>query len=136
MPGSSARWHATAPLPLWSMGRHRDNVDRTPQADGVSKADLLETAAISSKTFDMFRKAARVTGPNHGGLKYIFTIDEVTLLILKAESGKFTERGPAAALAWRTLLVEKGVSLPAAKMPGNRDRSDDEGRAVSREPNR
>ncbi len=114
------------------MGRHRDNVERTPEAEGVSKADLLDTADISSKTFDMFRKAARVTGPNHGGLKYIFTIEEVTRLILKAESGKFTERGPIAALAWRKILTEKGVALPAARLPGNRDRSDDEGRAVSR----
>lgn len=104
------------------MGRHRDNVDRTPSAEGIAKSDLLEAAQISSNTFDMIRKAARVTGPNHGGLKYVFTTEEVTRLTLKAESGKFTERGPPAGLAWRALLAEKGVVLPAAKKPGNRER--------------
>jgi len=107
------------------MGRHRDNVNRTPEEEGIAKGDLLDSANISSKTFDMIRKAARVAGPNHGGLKYVFTTEEVTRLTLKAESGKFTERGPLAAAAWRVLLAEKGVNLPPARLPGNRDRADD-----------
>jgi hypothetical protein len=64
----------------------------------------MEVAGISSKTFDIIRKAARVKGPPHGGLAWVFSFEEVKTLIHRARSGNFTERGGPAAAAWEELL--------------------------------
>lgn len=77
--------------------------DHDPEA--ISKQELLDAADISSKVFDSIRKAARIKGPSHGGLEWMFSRDEVQALIRKADSGLFTERGKPAAEAWRALLA-------------------------------
>jgi hypothetical protein len=79
--------------------------------DGWTKAELLEAGPISAKTFDLIRKAARVRGPSHGGLAWMFSVDDVIALIRRAESGSFTERGGTAATGWRALLTERGVRI-------------------------
>lgn len=76
--------------------------DHDPEA--FSKQQLLDAADISPKTFDAIRKASRVRGPGHGGLNWMFSRSDIEAIIKKAESGSFTERGPAAAEAWRLLL--------------------------------
>ncbi len=64
---------------------------RRPEADPASpeltKRDLLAVSGLSAKTFDTIRKAARVKGPGHGGLNWLFSLDDVRALILRAESG-------------------------------------------------
>ncbi|MCC6429072.1 MAG: hypothetical protein IT435_19915 [Phycisphaerales bacterium] len=75
-----------------------------PEGDRFTKQQLLEVSGLSSKTFDMIRKAARVKGPPHGGLNWVFPRADVEILIERAASGRFTERGPPAAAAWRALL--------------------------------
>lgn len=91
--------------------------DSTP---GWTKQQLLEAipdehgGAISPKTFDTIRKAARVSGPSHGGRNHVFSVQDLITLIEKAESGRFTERGGAPAAAWRGLLKQVGITLPAA----------------------
>lgn len=83
-------------------GQTRRPNDSDPEA--LSKQQLLDAAGISSKTFDNIRKAARIKGPGHGGLEWMFSKVEVEALIKKADSGLFTERGKPAAEAWRALL--------------------------------
>lgn len=73
-----------------------------------TKRELLECSGLSGKTFDTIRKAARVKGPGHGGLDWVFTADDVRALIHRAGSGSFSERGGPAATAWRALMIEKG----------------------------
>ena len=73
-----------------------------------SKRELLEASGLSPKTFDTIRKAARVKGPSHGGMDWAFTAEDVRALIHKALGGTFTDRGPPAAAAWKTLLEERG----------------------------
>ena len=89
-------------------GAHR--ATKTPKAPvdarGWTKQELMDAAEVSPKTFDNIRKAARVRGPSHGGRKWVFSAEDVTALIYRAEGGTFTERGPAAADAWRRLLAE------------------------------
>jgi hypothetical protein len=79
-----------------------------------TKQELMEVSGLSSKTFDMIRKAARVKGPIHGALSWEFTADELAILVLRAESGTFTERGGPAGVAWRRLLAGEDLS---AKSP-------------------
>lgn len=79
---------------------------------GWTKAVLVEASGLSTKTFDTIRKAARVKGPSHGGRSWVFTPEDLFLLIRKAEGGTFTERGKPAAAAWRILITERGLSMP------------------------
>jgi hypothetical protein len=74
-----------------------------------SKQQLLDAAAISAKVFDAIRKAARVRGPGHGGLNWMFSRSDIEAMIHRAQSGTFTERGKPAAEAW-TRLLENGIS--------------------------
>lgn len=83
--------------------------------DGFTKQELLDVSGLSSKTFDMIRKAARIKGPGHGGLDWVFSLDDLKALVHRAESGSFTERGDPAARAWRVLLEERGVKLDRRK---------------------
>lgn len=86
-------------------------------ATGFTKEELLNSGEISSKTFDMIRKAARVRGPAHGGLSYVFTLDDVATLVLTAEGGRFTERGAPAAVGWRTLPgVQQYLDNPPSEL--------------------
>lgn len=78
-----------------------------------TKQQLLESGVISSKTFDMIRKAARVKGPGHGGLTWPFSETDVRTLIRVAEGGRFTERGAPAAVGWRAMLQEQGIDPDA-----------------------
>ncbi|MBL8875540.1 MAG: hypothetical protein JNM86_07070 [Phycisphaerae bacterium] len=87
-------------------GQTRRPNDTDP--DAFSKQQLLDAADISSKTFDAIRKASRVRGPGHGGLNWMFSRADIEAIIKKAGSGNFTERGPAAAEAWR-LLLQNGL---------------------------
>lgn len=89
-------------------------------SEGITKQELLEAAGISSKTFDTIRKAARIKGPSHGGLSWVFSIEDVVALVKKAESGRFTERGEPAAKAWRALLLERGVRIESDEGPKRR----------------
>lgn len=73
--------------------------------DGFTKRQLLEAGGLSPKTFDAIRKAARVRGPGHGGLDWMFSREDVKALIHRARSGRFTERGPGPAAAWERLLA-------------------------------
>lgn len=79
---------------------------------GFSKQELMDAAALSAKVFDQIRKASRVRGPSHGGLRWMFPFEDVIIMIHRAESGTFSERGAPAALAWRELLLERGVTVP------------------------
>lgn len=74
-----------------------------------TKQELMDCSGLSSKTFDMIRKAARVKGPSHGALSWEFTADQLVILIQRAESGTFTERGGPAGVAWRRLLAGEVV---------------------------
>jgi hypothetical protein len=80
--------------------------------EGFSKKELLDACDLSAKTFDTIRKAARIRGPGHGGLNWMFSIEDVYMLIRRAESGTFTERGMPAGRAWRKLLEEEGFPPP------------------------
>jgi hypothetical protein len=87
------------------MGRgHARHQHQDKHTEGFSKGQLMEAAGISSKTFDIIRKAARIKGPPHGGLGWIFSVEEVHILIHRARGGNFTERGAPAAEAWDILL--------------------------------
>lgn len=84
---------------------------------GWTKQELLDAvgehgASLSSKTFDTIRKAARVSGPSHGGRNHVFDPQDLFALIHVCEGGRFTERGPEAAKAWRHLLNEAGIKMP------------------------
>lgn len=76
------------------------------------KHELVDASGLSDKTFDTIRKAARVRGPSHGGRNHLFSADDLIALIIRAESGRFTERGPPAAAAWRQLLRDAGIKPP------------------------
>ncbi|MBC7771292.1 MAG: hypothetical protein H7210_02235 [Pyrinomonadaceae bacterium] len=78
---------------------------------GYTKKELLETSGLSPKTFDLIRKAARVSGPTHGGNLWVFSVEDLITLVQRAESGRFSERGEPAGKAWRILLEERGVRL-------------------------
>ena len=78
---------------------------------GWTKQELLDASGLSAKTFDSLRKAARVRGPSHGGLNWLFSVDDVVALTQRAESGKWTERGGPASAGWRALLAERGITL-------------------------
>jgi len=75
--------------------------------DGWTKQELMSASGLSAKTFDMIRKAARVRGPSHGGLGWVFSAADVETMVGRAESGRFSERGGPAAAAWRGLLAER-----------------------------
>ncbi len=86
----------------WRMRRGQE-----PEAHGGrtwTKAELLEAAGISPGVFDAIRKAARVKGPSHGGLKFRFGEEDVRTLIDRALRPNFSDHGPPAAAAWRALL--------------------------------
>lgn len=83
-----------------------------PHVEGFTKQELLDAAPISAKTFDTIRKAARVRGPGHGGLDWVFPVEDVIAIVHRAESGTFSERGAPAAAAWRAMLTEAGVVVP------------------------
>ena len=51
-------------------GQTRRPNDSDPEA--LSKQQLLDAAGISSKIFDSIRKAARIKGPSHGGVEWLF----------------------------------------------------------------
>lgn len=88
-------------------------------SDGFTKARLLEAADLSPKTFDLIRKAARVKGPSHGGLNWVFSRDDLRALIHCAGGGRFTERGPGPAAAWQRLLD----SPPENDLPDDEDQA-------------
>lgn len=71
---------------------------------GFTKQELLEVGNVSAKVFDSIRKAARVRGPSHGGLNWVFTREDVKTLIKRARAGNFSERGPGPADAWERLM--------------------------------
>jgi hypothetical protein len=93
------------------MRRGQSPDDRKDPSQGFTKRQLLEVADLSPKTFDTIRKAARIRGPGHGGLNWVFSIEDVVALIRRAESGTFSERGAPAAVAWRALLADEGYRL-------------------------
>ncbi|HRJ48982.1 MAG: hypothetical protein KF787_12310 [Phycisphaeraceae bacterium] len=78
--------------------------DTTHDASGFTKQELLDASGLSSKTFDLIRKASRIRGPSHGGLNWVFSRQDVESLIHRAASGRFSERGGTAAQGWRRLL--------------------------------
>jgi hypothetical protein len=94
------------------MRRGQERGERLDPSEGFTKQELVEASGLSAKTFDTIRKAARVRGPNHGGLGWVFSIEDVFTIIRRAESGTFSERGAPAALAWRALLDEHGIEMP------------------------
>ena len=94
------------------MRRGQQRSERTDPENGFTKQELLEASGLSSKSFDNIRKAARVRGPNHGGLNWVFSLDDVVSFIHRAESGNFTERGAPAAKLLREYLGERGIRVP------------------------
>jgi hypothetical protein len=89
-----------------------DHTDPLPN-DGWTKHQLMEAAELSGKSFDTIRKAARIKGPSHGGLGHVFDAQDLFALIAKAEGGRFSQLGPSAARAWRALLTQAGIQMPA-----------------------
>lgn len=85
---------------------------RRPEIFGFTKQQLLDACDLSAKSFDTLRKAARISGPSHGGLQHVFSVPDLIKLIHRAESGNFTERGAPAAKAWRAFAAENGVVVP------------------------
>src|SRR5262245_14441265 len=94
------------------MRRGQDPSSRLDPSQGFTKQELLDVSGLSAKTFDTLRKAARIRGPGHGGLNWVFSPDDVIALIHRAEGGNCTERGAPAAIAWRALLDENGINVP------------------------
>ena len=92
----------------------------TPPEEGISKEELIDAAEMSSKTFDMIRKASRVRGPGHGGLDYVFPYDDIKDIIRTSEGGRFTERGAPAAVIWRAMLADRGITMEEPKKLRNR----------------
>ena len=91
---------------------------RPPPRDPVrsfTKQELVEVSGLSAKSFDTMRKAARVKGPPHGNLGYIFSAEDLITIIKRAESGRFSETGGPPAAAWRVLLAERGIRVPEPK---------------------
>ncbi|MGQ0629168.1 MAG: hypothetical protein ACT4PL_13845 [Phycisphaerales bacterium] len=87
---------------------------RPPPRDPLTtftKQELLDACELSGKSFDTIRKASRVKGPSHGGLKWVFSAEDVVTMIKRAESGTFSERGGPPARAWRALLAERGIEI-------------------------
>ena len=114
------------------MGRGQNTTRQsTPASNGWTKQELLDAAAsgstgnsdrdgpapLSPKTFDLIRKAARIPGPTHGGMTWVFSASDLVALIQRAESGAFTDRGAPAAAAWRTLLAHRGIPLDSPRRP-------------------
>jgi hypothetical protein len=104
------------------MGRGQTPTRQSNDPDeGWTKQELIEAAGataaesndppLSPKTFDLIRKAARVRGPTHGGMTWVFSPEDLVALVQRAEGGAFTERGLPAARAWRALLAERGIHL-------------------------
>ncbi len=79
---------------------------------GWTKHELMTAGDLSGRGFDTMRKAARVQGPTHGGLRHVFSADDLIRLIDKAESGKFTINGATAAVAWRKFLSDANIAMP------------------------
>lgn len=84
----------------------RRGQERREHGPGWTKAELVAAAGISASTFDMIRKAARVSGPSHGGMGFVFDREALSRLVARARSGTFSERGRPAAEAWQALLDE------------------------------
>ncbi len=94
------------------MGRGQNISPPVEAPEGWTKQELLDVSGLSAKTFDTIRKAARVSGPTHGGRTWVFSATDLLSLVQRAESGRFSERGGPAGEAWRVLLVERGVAVP------------------------
>lgn len=93
-----------------------------PHPPAWTKAELIDAAAISPKRFDTIRKAARVKGPSHGGLKHVFSAMDLIALIQRAGSGTFSQTGKPIAEAWKTLLEEAGMRMPETISRERRER--------------
>jgi len=91
---------------------NHDDLYGNDPANGWTKQVLVEAAGISTRTFDTIRKAARVRGPSHGGLNWVFSVENVIALIRRAESGTFSDRGKPIAATWRELMIERGMEMP------------------------
>ncbi len=92
----------------------RGQSPRDTTSPGFSKAQLIEAAAISAKSFDNIRRTARVKGPSHGGLNWHIPVDDILTMIRVAEGGRFSQTGKPVAEAWRALLIEHGHLAPPA----------------------
>lgn len=79
--------------------------------EGWTKQELMDSGEVSAKAFDRLRKAARVRGPSHGGLSWIFSPEDLVSLVRRAESGTFSENRGRTARAWRLLLRERGMEM-------------------------
>lgn len=99
-----------------------DTTGHTKPEDGWTKQELMDAGDLSSKTFDMIRKAARVRGPGHGGLDWVFGVDDLIDLIFRAEAGA-QRTWAAGRTGWRALLAERGVKIQPRAAARNR-RSD------------
>lgn len=86
----------------------RGQTTRVTEGVGFTKRDLLEAGAISAKSFDTMRKVARIRGPSHGCLDWVFSYDDVRALIRTAEGGRYTLTGGPVAAGWRTIMAERG----------------------------
>lgn len=89
------------------MRRGQNSSSSVDASEGWTKQELLRAGGVSAKTFDLIRKAARVRGPSHGGLGWVFSAADVETMVRRAESGRFSEIGGPVGAAWRGLLAEK-----------------------------
>lgn len=101
-------------------GNRFDTEPREHVGAGWTKQELLDAAGMSGKSFDVMRKSARVKGPSHGGLTHVFDPTDLIMLIQRAESGKYSERGGPIAAAWRVLLTDAGLKMPQTISRGRR----------------
>lgn len=83
-----------------------------PHPPQWTKGELVDAGGMSPKTFDTVRKAARVKGPQHGGLNHIFSALDLIALIQRAQSGRFSREGKIWAEVWIRMLNEAGLQMP------------------------
>lgn len=85
--------------------------DGPVSVEGWTKQELMTAGELSAKAFDRLRKAARVRGPSHGGLSWVFSAEDLVSLVRRAESGGFSESRAGTARAWRLLLRDRGMEM-------------------------
>lgn len=82
-------------------GQSRENRN----VEGFTKRELMEAAGVTSGMFDVVRRAARVRGPSHGGMDWVYSREDVMTMARKAQDGNLRERAGDAGKAWEALLA-------------------------------
>lgn len=94
----------------------RGQTHRVTEGVGFTKQELVDASGLSAKSFDTLRKTARIKGPSHGCIDWVFSFDDVKFLVRTAEGGRYTDIGRPAAQAWRAMLLERGIEMEAPRV--------------------